>query len=71
MSEVIINSETGLQRIIVTRTGAGVSIAAYGKKGGRSSVHIFEECIPELIEALKRTAPSGQHRDSMDRFNLT
>jgi hypothetical protein len=60
MSEINISSRTGLQRIVVIKTGAGVSITAYGSKGGRNSVHIFEECIPEMIEAFRRLGLVGE-----------
>lgn len=67
MSEIVINSRTGLQRIVITKTGTGVSIATYGKKGGRVSVHIFEECISETVEAFRQLGliqETGQVRKS-------
>lgn len=48
-----IKSKTGKQIIQVMKTSAGVKIKAVEHNTGRSfTVHIFEECIPELIRAL-------------------
>lgn len=49
-----IMSNTGSQLVSVTKTGAGFTIKATDtKKHMVQTIHIFEECIPELIKALK------------------
>lgn len=48
-----IKSEKGTQVVEVSGTGAGIKIRCVGGARGSSSVHIFSECIEDLIKALQ------------------
>lgn len=49
-----IKSKNGTQIVTVRKTGAGVRIAATEVKTQRTdALHVFDECIHELISALQ------------------
>jgi hypothetical protein len=55
----IIKSKKGTQNVLVKQTSIGVIISVSAKSGLRSSVHIFDECIGDLIEALRAAEKTG------------
>ena len=48
-----IKSEKGTQVVEVSGTGAGVKIKCFDRTRRSLSVHIFSECIEDLIKALQ------------------
>ena len=59
-----IKSKQGTQIIEVTKTSAGIRIKVVeGKHHTTRAIHIFDECLPELIRALVLNRQS-KHNES-------
>ena len=58
----MIKSERGTQTIEVVSTGFGVKVIVKAR-AEKSTIHIFQECLSELIEELKK------HEQALSKSN--
>lgn len=67
MLETTIRSRTGSQIITVSPSANGIKIKAVGGRSRlNSTINIFSECVPDLIEALQKLSLEVPYAASCD-----